>query len=381
MAEEIKTVLENIESRLLFQPEEGEKVVDPVSYKTWKKLSQNPLIVKHSLHTCSDGIVIDLKRLNHHVKRDIAHLSKDEQTKILTKKSKITSLINKSNQLKRKAYGHAVGRRKTRLDVFEDKKLELIELFGRMFSVDEVYEIVLKDWGLSCSIDSLTKFRKKNLEEISILIEEHKRSYSNVRLGIKRSRLDELTWLYHKHKQRYEETRNASDARMLRDVLEQIRKEVEGDSLTIDANVTVNMEQTINAHIQQELFRTIQLKEIILGRVAARAPELSAVELIASLRRSYYARYSSFATVSPQRIIDTPYPSELSFDFESTIKGEIANGLVREQEQIKTISIPTPSSSGTQDLLLQRLRKSQQSVEASKESVSHHQLTKSKSNA
>ena len=52
----------------------------------------------------------------------------------------------------------------------------------------------------------------------------------------------------------------------------------------------VNIEVTIQNHIQKEILRTINLKEIILGRVAARM-NYDPKKLVAGLHNSYYAKF------------------------------------------------------------------------------------------
>ncbi len=113
---------------------------------------------------------------------------------------------------------------------------------------------------------------------------------TDVRLYNKRPRLEELAWMYSKMKARYVAL-NGIDAynSMLR-TLEQIRKEAEGDIININGVLDVNIEVKIQNHIQKEILRTINLKEIILGRVAARM-NYDPNKLIAGLHNSYYAKF------------------------------------------------------------------------------------------
>lgn len=67
----------------------------------------------------------------------------------------------------------------------------------------------------------------------------------------------------------------------------------------------------------KEVFATTNLKEIILGRVAAKMG-INPVKLIYSLQNSYYKQYSNvlgdFGEEGSEG--ELPYPSQLNYDFE-----------------------------------------------------------------
>ena len=129
----------------------------------------------------------------------------------------------------------------------------------------------------------------------------------------KRPRLEELAWMYSKMKARYVSL-NGIDAynSMLR-TLEQIRKEAEGDVLNINGVLDVNIEVTIQNHIQKEILKTINLKEIILGRVAARM-NFDTKKLVAGLHNSYYAKFVDISGEYDEEA-EMNYPSNQAYDF------------------------------------------------------------------
>ena len=119
--------------------------------------------------------------------------------------------------------------------------------------------------------------------------------------------------MYGKMKNRFK-VNNSSEAynSMLR-TLEQIRKEAEGDILTVNGVVDVNIEAQIQEHIQQEIYKTINLKEIILGRVAARMG-YDPAKLIAGLHNSYYAKFVQISG-DFEEDAEMVYPSSQAYDF------------------------------------------------------------------
>jgi hypothetical protein len=239
----------------------------------------------------------------------------------MTKKTLYFKVNNKLNALKRKAFGvnPMQGHKGNTTTLLNSRQTELIELFGRMFTINEVYKIVSKDWGLQMSKDVVADFRSRHSEEIQKQVERFKASYADIRLGHKRSRLEELVWLYGKQKDRYlDKKESKDDYSLLLKTLEQIRKEAEGDRLTIDGRIDVNYEANIQVHLREEVYKTLNIKEIILGRVASRM-NISPAKLIYSLNNSFYAKFSNVLGTldeSAQNSTDTIYPSQMNYDFE-----------------------------------------------------------------
>lgn len=309
-----------------------EEIVDHVAFKQYQVLANSKPLKEGRIHICSDNTELDFNQFGHIIRKKIAHLKDDEKEAIEKKMSAYCSLRNKANLLKRKALGGTLGRQSRSFDIFEEKKEEIVALFGKMFSVQEVYNIICTEWKLECKIEDLKAFRKAHLETINVQIEQYKREFSSVRLAQKRSRLEELSMLYSQHKLKYNQTQSGSDLKYLRELLEQIRKEVEGDKFTIDGNIDISVEQTITHHIHNELLKNISLKEMIIGRVAARA-KLPAARMIELLNNSYYAQLSSYSTVDKSTQLNKPYPSEITyeFDFDKLNQTFVNNQLLLEQ--------------------------------------------------
>ena len=99
---------------------------------------------------------------------------------------------------------------------------------------------------------------------------------------------------------------------MLR-TLEQLRKEAEGDVLNIQGALDVNLNVELNAHVQKEILKTINIKEIILGRVSARMG-YDCQKLVAGLHNSYYNRFVQISGDYDANA-EISYPSLINYDF------------------------------------------------------------------
>ena len=294
------------------------EVVNPQAYKRMIALMRHP-ILQNTIYVSSEGDEINIAMLPHRLELKIAHLSPKEQDTVREIKRKYNQMRARITTEKAAAFGHSGrngGRTKEELIKFQERspfETDIIELLGRMFTITEVVQILGEENGAVVTEKDVKKVFKEHIVEIEKLREEVRNKVTDVRLYNKRPRLEELAWMYGKMKNRFK-VNNSNEAynSMLR-TLEQIRKEAEGDILTVNGVVDVNIEAQIQEHIQQEIYKTINLKEIILGRVAARMG-YDPAKLIAGLHNSYYAKFVQISG-DFEEDAEMVYPSSQAYDF------------------------------------------------------------------
>lgn len=347
-----------------------EEVVDQKAYIKYTVLMNNP-ILKNRIIDLSDGGEVNIGLLPHVFKKKIEHLPPKEQEVLLERKQDYMRLLQKKNIALAQAYGNAGrygGRKNKDGELSYQKKAELaleqdiITLLGRMFSIQEVVKILVEDNGIAVSTEKVKQIMAKNLVTIERAREEFRNKVTDVRLYNKRPRLEELAWMYSKMKMRYI-AMNSTDAynAMLR-TLEQIRKEAEGDILNINGAIDVNLSVELQAHIQKEIIKTINIKEIILGRIAARM-NYDCKKLIAGLHNSYYNQFVQISgDFDPNA--EMQYPSLVNYDFAEIERNnadrddvvEIQAEPVKEEEHEKASSI--------RDLFLKKIRAQKEQYES-----------------
>lgn len=347
-----------------------EEVIDQKAYIKYTILMNNP-ILKNRIINMSDGNEVNIGLLPHVFKKKIEHLPPKEQELLLERKQEYMHLLQKKNIALAQAYGNAgrYGGRKTKDgETSYQKKAELaleqdiITLLGRMFSIQEVVRILVEDNGIAVSTEKVKQIMAKNLVTIERAREEFRNKVTDVRLYNKRPRLEELAWMYSKMKMRYI-AMNSTDAynAMLR-TLEQIRKEAEGDILNINGAVDVNLNVELQAHIQKEIIKTINIKEIILGRIAARM-NYDCKKLVAGLHNSYYNQFVQISgDFDPNA--EMQYPSLINYDFAEIERKnanrddvvEIQAEPIQEEEHEKASSI--------RDLFLKKIRAQKEQYES-----------------
>lgn len=347
-----------------------EEVVDQKAYIKYTVLMNNP-ILKNRIIDLSDGGEVNIGLLPHVFRRKIEHLPPKEQEVLLERKQDYMRLLQKKNVALAQAYGRAGcygGRKNKDGELTYQKKAELaleqdiITLLGRMFSIQEVVRILVEDNGIAVSTEKVKQIMAKNLVTIERAREEFRNKVTDVRLYNKRPRLEELAWMYSKMKMRYI-AMNSTDAynAMLR-TLEQIRKEAEGDILNINGAIDVNLSVELQAHIQKEIIKTINIKEIILGRIAARM-NYDCKKLVAGLHNSYYNQFVQISgDFDPNA--EMQYPSLVNYDFAEIERKnadrddvvEIQAEPIKEEEHEKASSI--------RDLFLRKIRAQKEQYES-----------------
>lgn len=268
----------------------------------------------------SDGKIVNLRTPFVKIEDKVGHLPPEEVERIKLQRKKYNSLHAKACNMYRSAtnsYRKYKQGGDPLITLLSEKKALILEYFGRMFTIDEVLSMLKKDWGINMvNKVALTKFYHENSQEINRLREKHREDYQHLRLTAKTSRLEELTWMYNKLKSKYEKTSSREDHKVLLLTMESIRKEVEGERLTIQQNLDIQIQHEVHIQIKQEIMKTLPLKEIILGRLSARLG-IQPRDLINDLNTSYYAKMNRMISdIQDVDFDEIVLPSEQPYDFD-----------------------------------------------------------------
>lgn len=345
-------------------PQIPQEVVDVKEYKKLLALQKHP-ILHNTVYVASDGSEINIGMLPHRLRKHIEHLSLKEQETILELKHRYNAIRGKISAATAKAYGRAGmygGKKKSevvanRISPFE---ADIVALLGRMFTIAEVVKIMGEDNGIAVTEEEVKDVLKRHVIEVEKQREAFRQKVTDVRLYNKRPRLEELAWMYSKMKARYVALNGTEAYNSMLRTLEQIRKEAEGDVININGALDINIEAKIQGHIQKEIFRTINLKEVILGRVAARM-NYDSKKLVAGLHNSYYAKFVNISgDFDPDA--EMAYPSNSPYDF-TAIEQQTNHEVI----DVTPEPLPEAQASSAQnikELFLTKIREQRQRLEA-----------------
>lgn len=274
-------------------------------------------------------------------------------------KDKAKKLIGERGKLQKYRYAAFKGggeKFESSRSILDQYKTELLGLFGRFYTVLEVHKVVTIQWGIEISYLAVENFRKKHLDLIQVEQDKYVKDWSGLKLVYKKSRLNEYSELYEDRKIKYEETKHREDYRLLLQTLEAIRKEIEGDRLTVDGGLEINIQQTIDLHIQQDLLRSLNILQFIIVRVAVRMG-INQSFLMERLEKSYYAKFTGIKTPDNNRNIDEIYyPSRELYDF-NKIKILTQDAQIIEEEKKDKLSELKEESKNVGNVLLEALLK------------------------
>lgn len=290
--------------------------VDTEIKKQIEELESHPLIVDSPIRVLGTGDEVSIKTPGHILKKSLTRLGMEEEDMqpILDESKQFRSVRSKLTQLKIKASGVTRGSRHTTKAL--ERSQELLDLFGKYYNATEVHQITNQHWGLTnLRYDWVIDFKNKNAEYIAELREKYAKDHSNVRLGHKRSRLDELTYMYQTRKQKYDDSNSRDDENQLLKIVEQIRKEIEGNKLTIDGSISVQNDITLQNHVNQEMIKYLNINDLIISRLCARM-KINPKLILHRLHNSYYKKFTGFVQVEGENDYkEIQYPSAMVYDF------------------------------------------------------------------
>ena len=304
-----------------------DEVVDKKAYLDYIKMHDKVEADPDLYHQTSDpDLIVNVLSRGYVLDNLISHLPHDEIAVIKGIASRIRGVQATAATFKKKAYGanyfkrgsvnNDIDARLQNKRFFDERGSELIEYFGRFFTLHEVHRTINEEWGYTISLKSLGQWRVDNIDSINARQEEFKTDYAPVRLGYKRSRLDELNYLYQTRKDIYKKSLKLEDGKEMRGTLDQIRKEVEADTLTINGKLSIDHELRIQQQVNTELMKGINIKALVLSRVAAKL-QINPVVLQYQLINSYYAKFTGFQRADDNILTDEiVYPSAHIYDFD-----------------------------------------------------------------
>lgn len=303
-------------------------------------------------------------------------LDRKEEEKVRDTFTTYTNFRNRQNGYYKKAFNSSKsetqGVTAMKHLIYGGYEKEIITLYGKMFTTGEILEICLSEYNLKgLKRFHLEDLRKQNEDEIYKMQEEHKRSFSDLRLSHTRSRLEELIWLFHNRKRLYQASKSGNDHRLLLQTLQQIKTEADVDVERLDGGLNSNLESALNEHIRKDIIKNLQIKEIIISRLCSKFNR-NPFDIIKGLSESIYRK----SIDNPEYAEEITFPSTQSYDFDKikrfneqqdVIKKLNADKLLEGKEERERVV--SEQAADIREKLLDRLRKKNGDVNLARNSV------------
>jgi len=278
---------------------------------------------------CSDEVTrLDLFGIKSHVLNKIKWLPETEKSAIIQRYDRFSLLKSHMARLKRKAYGTLEQGFKS---VLEARKAEVLELFAMYYSVDEIHKKLLTETGLQLNIASVHRFYKKYRIEIERLQLDYDSEYGTIGISRKRSRLEILDIMLRRIRSEFDKASGKHMlpyAKEMKNILEQARKEVEGEQVHLNVDGTINITATIeSAKSVEQLYSDINFMNLLISRVAARM-RINPMVLNYQLTNSWYAKFTGIKRNDSLMHEVPDYPSKIILNWDNLQK----KALEREKE-------------------------------------------------
>lgn len=186
------------------------------------------------------------------------------------------------------------------------RSAELLDMFGKYYTVEEVLKVIRRDWGFAFKYEALKEFYNTHLDKIERKRADYVLKGKETRLATDAGRLEILSTLAWEMEQKFAKTKSIEVSKELRGIVEQIRKEVKGEEirLTLDGKIDIQATMHANQSLQEALMR-LPINMIVIGLTAAKQ-RINPSYLIASLVNSYYSKFNGFNELSDKSELQLP---------------------------------------------------------------------------
>lgn len=250
------------------------------------------------------------------IKTVLKILPKDEanELKILDREARTALGVLNSRRIS--VWGRETPNLKVKRALFDEYSTKMLEMLGKGWSAQEVHKQLLLE-GVDIPYRQISDFHMKNREEVSRLRNEWNKDTDDIPLTSKRSRLEKLSYLYHEVSSDFEKVSSpvlkTTLSKELRGIIEQAKKEVEGEELKLTVSGNIDVNATLNvAMTSTKMLQGLTINQIIISRVAARL-KLPSQYLIDRLAHSYYAKYNGYRTNEDLKTKPI-YPTSVQYD-------------------------------------------------------------------
>ena len=262
--------------------------------------------------------------------------------------------------------------------ILDNQTTEVLELFARHYSVDEIHKKLIIDWGIELPMAVLLRFHRKNKLEIEKLKADYEKDLGQIGISKKRSRLEELDYIYRRNMQaykRFEGTKMLPFQAEARAILEQARKEVEGNQIKLDISGQIDITATIeSAKNVEELYSDINFMNLLISRVAARQ-RVNPLLLQHQLLNSWYSEFTGIKRNDSIMDEEAKAPSSLILNWDSlkekARKKEIEYNRLKRKfgSKIEEAQIVDESKPSLKEALLAKVKKKEKDLQEVKAKV------------
>lgn len=270
-------------------------------------------------YTTSRGDIVNMLLFRRVVRKKMEGLPVEEQEYMEKLWLELHKNFSRMAVLKRHAFKAYGGSEYDVTKMLDPVKSLIFELMGQLHSDEEIQERLAME-GIPTNVTHIRKFRQKYKAQVEKLQDDYEKEWHTIGITRKRARLDQLAYMYNKLKKSFDGvkgTGQVSYSREMREVLNQVKREVEGDNvhLTVDGKLdiitTIQMSQQVS-----DLYASINYISLIIARVAART-RVNPLMLQYYLMNSWYSKFSGIVKNDKMFDENPTYPSSIVLNWDN----------------------------------------------------------------
>jgi len=199
--------------------------------------------------------------------------------------------------------------------LLKENETLMLELFGRFFNPRQVHKKMSEN-NVKLSYESVLNFFHQNREKIRELRNKAQENLDDLSIGLKRSRLEILDYLLGDLRELYNKqtpTQKLYYSKEIRGIVDQARKEVEGDELKLTVNGRIDVIATLDTSLRNSsMMQDFTIVQMVMSRVAERTG-IPYMRLVTRLANSFYSKFNGFR--KNDNLQESPiYPSSFNYD-------------------------------------------------------------------
>ena len=312
-------------------------------YKEWS--------VRHNKLLDLENRYISIERPNNQgiIKLDLLNNITSIRKKIKDFSQENKDLVLKNVAIAQKERGKIIALKKqwmhykpvTSVGTIDTLSTLIIELLGQFKTIEEIQQIVFQTHGVNVTEYKIKTTLIKNQDKIDKLKSAWEGEIDNFSVSRKRGRIERLVYLLQTQTDQYKKSDTFPVVRSqeIRAILEQIRKELEGDKIKIDINGNIDINASINMNMTlQQITSKVALNSFIVGLVAVKQG-IDPLKLMHSLQNSYYKDYNGFTNGDMNKPMT--YPSDLINNYDWNLIAEKHKDDDKIQEAVVVEEKPT----------------------------------------
>jgi len=190
----------------------------------------------------------------------------------------------------------AIGVKSRRPRNIVDYTGNILELFGKFYTVADVGKIMAKEYRIKIPEDELKKFYVDHRDLISRRRAEYVLQNKDFRVATETGRLEVLNQMLVEVeiKNRAAGGSNVDYCNLILRIIEQARKEVKGNELKMTVDGKIDINATIHAETNvMSVMKQMSINALVIGLTAAKTG-LNPAVLISQLANSWYAQFNGF---------------------------------------------------------------------------------------